>query len=98
MDPVSNKKKPKNHVKGGLTLGTWNVLSLMSSSSQLFQLSQCITNYKLDLLGITETHMPGTGTELLDNGSLLVFSGRADGVKRQGVELSLSKRIKNSLI
>ena len=82
MDPVSNKKKPKNHVKGGLTLGTWNVLSLMSSSSQLFQLSQCITNYKLDLLGITETHMPGTGTELLDNGSLLVFSGRADGVKR----------------
>ena len=98
MDPVSNKKKPKNHVKGGLTFGTWNVLSLMSSSSQLFQLSQCITNYKLDLLGITETHIPGTGSEILDNGSLLMYSGRGDGVKRQGVGLSLSKRIKNSLI
>ena len=98
VDPVSNKKKPKNHVKGGLTFGTWNVLSLMSSSSQLFQLSQCITNYKLDLLGITETHIPGTGSEILDNGSLLMYSGRGDGVKRQGVGLSLSKRIKNSLI
>ena len=33
----------------------------------------------------------------MDNGSLLIYSGRADGM-RQGVGLSLSKRIKNSLI
>ncbi|XP_063681918.1 uncharacterized protein LOC134816852 [Bolinopsis microptera] len=54
--------------------------------------------YRLDLLGITETHMPGSGTTLLDNGSLLIHSGRVDGIKRQGVGLSLSKRIRNSLI
>ena len=52
----------------------------------------------MDLLGITETHIPGTGTEIMDNGSLLIYSGRADGIRRQGVGLSLSKRIKNSLI
>ena len=57
-----------------------------------------IDEYNLDLLGITETHMPGTGTEVLPNGFLLFYSGRADGHKRQGVGLTLSKRIKNSLI
>merc|ERR550537_1977921 len=98
VDPDLNKKNPNNHVKGELIFGTWNVLSLTSSSSQLFQLSQCISDYRLDLLGITETHIPGTGSELLDNGSLLIHSGRVDGIRRQGVGLSLSKRIKNSLI
>ncbi|XP_063691186.1 uncharacterized protein LOC134823581 [Bolinopsis microptera] len=68
------------------------------SSTQLYQLSQNIDQYRLDLLGITETHMPGSGTTLLDNGSLLIHSGRVDGIKRQGVGLSLSKRIRNSLI
>ena len=98
VDSDLNKKYPNNHVKGELIFGTWNVLSLTSSSSQLFQLSQCISDYRLDLLGITETHFPGTGSELLDNGSLFIYSGRVDGIRRQGVGLSLSKRIKNSLI
>ena len=65
VDSDSNKKQPTNYSKTGLTFGTWNVLSLTSSSSQLFQLSENISEYKLDLLGITETHMPGTGSELL---------------------------------
>ena len=98
VDPALNKRFPSNHVKGEIIYGTWNVLSLTSSSSQLFQLSQCISEYRLDLLGITETHIPGTGTKIMDNGSLLIYSGRADGIMRQGVGLSLSKRIKNSLI
>ena len=98
VDPALNKRFPSNHVKVELIFGTWNVLSLTSSSSQLFQLSQCISQYRLDLLGITETHIPGTGTEIMDNGSLLIYSGHADGIRRQGVGISLSKRIKNSLI
>ena len=34
--------------------------------------SQCISDRRLDLLGITETHFPGTGSELLDNDSLFI--------------------------
>ena len=37
LNPALSKKNPSNHVKGGLIFGTWNVLSLTSSSSQLFQ-------------------------------------------------------------
>ena len=98
VDTDSNKSNSINYCKQSLSFGTWNVLSLVSSSSQLYQLSQNIDQYRLDLLGLTETHMPGSGTTLLDNGSLLIHSGRTDGIKRQGVGLSLSKRVKNSLI
>ena len=42
--------------------------------------------------------MPGSGSTLLDNGSLLIHSGRGDGIKRQGVGLCLSKKVRNSLI
>ena len=98
VDPGLNKSNAINYCKQVLSFGTWNVLSLVSSSSQIYQLSQNIDQYKLDLLGLTETHLPGSGTSILHNGSLLIHSGRADGIKRHGVGLSLSKRIKNSLI
>ncbi|XP_078701690.1 uncharacterized protein LOC144927827 [Branchiostoma floridae x Branchiostoma belcheri] len=42
--------------------------------------------------------MPSSGIEKVGNGSLLVYSGRPDGTRRQGVGLTLSKRVKNSLI
>ena len=98
INRAQNIYSPQNYVKHKICIGTWNVTSLVSNSSKLYQLSKSIDEYKLDLLGITETHMPGTGTEVLPNGSLLFYSGRADGHKRQGVGFTLSKRIKNSLI
>ena len=52
----------------------------------------------MDVLGLTETHRPGTGEVILDNGSLFINSGRADGYRRQGVGLVLSKAVRNSLI
>ena len=81
MNSVENKNNPNSYTKQSLCIATWNVLSLVSSSSQLFQLAQNIDNYQIDLLGITETHMPGSGTELLDNGSLFIYSGRSDNIK-----------------
>ena len=87
-----------SYTKSRLCIGTWNVLSLVSDSSKLLQLSNNIDLYGLDVLGITETHMPGTGEQVLENGSLFIHSGRADGIKRQGVGLTLSKKVKKSLI
>ena len=98
VDTDFSKSNPINYSKHSIFFGTWNVLSLVSSSSQLYQLSQNIDQYSLDILGVTETHMPGSGSTLLDNGSLLIHSGRGDGIKRQGVGLCLSKKVRNSLI
>lgn len=101
LDKLHKTKKyhsSQNFVKEKLCIATWNTLSLVSDSSKLYQLSQSIDEYKLDFLGITETHMPNSGSELLDNGSLFIYSGRTDGYKRDGVGFTLSKRVKNSLI
>ena len=73
VNTASNICNPKSYIRQSLCIATWNVLSLVSSSSQLFQLSQNITQFKLDVLGITETHMPGSGTDILDNGALNLF-------------------------
>ena len=98
VDPVKGRATPSNFINNRLNVGTWNVLSLESSSSKLFELSQNVSRYKMDVLGLTETHRPGTGEEILDNGSLFINSGRADGYRRQGVGLVLSKAVRNSLI
>ena len=98
VDPVIGRTTPSNFIRNRINVGTWNVRSLESSSSKLYELSQNISRYRLDVLGLTETHKPGTGEEMLENGSLFINSGRTDGYRRQGVGLVLSKAVRNSLI
>ena len=81
------KNDPKDFVKNKLCIGTWNVTSLVSDSSKLHQLSKGIKDYGIDLLGVTETHMPGSGRLTLDNGEMFVYSGSQDGTKRRGVAI-----------
>ena len=94
----SNICNPVNIVKNSLCISTWNVTSLVSNSSKKFQLEKACDDYGLEVLGVTETHMAGSGTEFLGNGSVLIYSGRTDGMRRAGVGLVLSKKMKNTLI
>jgi hypothetical protein len=64
----------------------------------MYQLERGVDQYGLELLGVTETHMAGSGTQTLENGAVLIFSGRSDGVRREGVAIVLSKKMKNPLI
>ena len=79
-------------------VATWNTETLVNNSSKLYQLCKAMDDYKLDVLGITETHMPGKGTMDLANGGLLLYSGSTDGVKRRGVGIALSKKVKDSTL
>ena len=85
VDPEKGRALPCNFIKHSINVGTWNVLSLESSSSKLYELSQNMSAYKMDVLGLTETHRPGTGEVTLDDGSLFINSGRSDGYRRKGV-------------
>ena len=95
---VERRTSPSNSIKNSLNVGTWNELSLENSSSKLFELSQNVSQYRMDVVGLAETHKPGTGAQILDNGSLFINSGRAYGYRRQGVGLVLSKVVRNSLM
>ncbi|KAL5263387.1 hypothetical protein ACHWQZ_G008677 [Mnemiopsis leidyi] len=98
VDTDSSIMRPANLMRSCTNIGTWNVRSLESTSSKLLELSKNLTQYKMGIIGLTETHRPGCDEVLLDNGSLFINSGRNDGKRRQGVGLVLSKGLKNSLI
>eukprot|EP00116_Pleurobrachia_bachei_P002363 sb/3462625/ len=98
VSPDLSKQNPYNLVKYSFKISTWNVLSLESSSSKLYELARVTSEYETDVMALTETHRPGTGVVVLENGNLFINSGRLDGIRRRGVGVVLSKRVKNSLI
>ena len=74
-----------------LTLGTWNVTTLVGKEPDLVREAE---RYRLDLVGLTFTHSKGSGTQVLDKGYTLFFSGVAQGVRSQaGVGILTSPRL-----
>ena len=69
-------------------LGTWNVRSLRGLGKTQ-QLAMEMEHHNVSVLAVTETHIPDSGEMVLDesNGYTMVFSGRQDGSKREGVDL-----------
>jgi hypothetical protein len=80
------------------SIGLWN-LRTMLEASRLSQVLKEMTNYKLDLLGLSETRWSGSGEITTATGELLLYSGRSDDEKREhGFGLILSKAMRKSLI
>ena len=79
-----------------LTLGTWNLTTLMGKEPELV----CeMERYQLDLVGLTSTHSKGSGTKVLDKGWTLFFSGVAQGVRAQaGVGILTSPRLSSATL
>ena len=79
-----------------LSLGTLNVRTLAKPGKRELVLNE-MNRYRWDIVGLSETHLPSTGIERI-NDITLITSGRSDGVHRQGVGFLLSKRAKQSLL
>ena len=79
-------------------IGIWNVRSLQGLG-KMEQLCGEMERYRLAVLAVTETHLPGEGEMVLDvsMGYRLIFSGRTDGSKAEGVGLALSPCAWNAL-
>ena len=56
------------------------------------RLAREMEQYRLAVVAVTETHLPGEGEMLLDEsrGYRMVFSGRVDGRKAEKVGLAFS--------
>ena len=65
--------------------GTWDVTTIKDGYC-IDILTDEIRRFKLDLLGVSETHSPGVGSMKLGDIEF-VYSDRKDGVHRQGVGL-----------
>ncbi len=74
-----------------LALGTWNVTSLGGKEPELVWE---VERYWLEIVGLTSTHSLGSGTQLLEKGWTLFYSGVAHGERwRAGVGLLIAPQL-----
>ncbi|KAK3518329.1 hypothetical protein QTP86_018784, partial [Hemibagrus guttatus] len=83
-------RQPKPWTKN-LAFGTWNVTSLGGKEPELVRE---VERYRLEIVGLASTHSLGSGTQLLERGWTLFFSGVPHGERRQaGVGLLIAPQL-----
>ncbi|KAK7939601.1 hypothetical protein WMY93_002927 [Mugilogobius chulae] len=88
-------RRPGPHTQP-LAVGTWNVTSLGGKEPELVQE---VERYRLDIVGLTSTHSSGSGTQLLERGWTLHFSGVAHGERRRaGVGLLIAPQLSRHVL
>ena len=73
-----------------MKIGTSNVTTLRNDYRIDISTDE-FRRFKLDLPRVSETHIPGVGSKKLGDIEF-VYSGRKDGVHRQGVRLMINKK------
>ena len=79
-------------------IGTWNVRTLQGTG-KLEQLEREMLRYDMNMVAVTETHLPGEGEIEIGEGSnyTLIHSGRQDERKSEGVGIAMTKEARASM-
>ncbi|KAI3358211.1 hypothetical protein L3Q82_003209 [Scortum barcoo] len=79
-----------------LAIGTWNVTSLGGKEPELVWE---VERYRLEIVGLASTHSLGSGTQLLERGWTLHYSGVAQGERRRaGVGLLIAPQLSRHVL
>ena len=89
--------KPLLHPKRVTKIGNWNVRTLYESGN-IAQAAREMAKREIDIMGISETHWIGNGKLQLQEGEIIIYSGREDNIHRQGVGILMSKSASRALI
>ena len=90
VDPEKGRALPCNFIKHSINVGTWNVLSLESSPSELFDLSQNMSPYKMELTDPALGRLPGMrGLSLLTLEEEMDTAGKGRQVKSSRRRLNI---------
>ncbi|KAK3538435.1 hypothetical protein QTP86_002335 [Hemibagrus guttatus] len=88
-------QRPKPWTKN-LAFGTWNVTSLGGKEPELVRE---VERYRLEIVGLASTHSLGSGTQLLERGWTLLFSGVPhDERRRAGVGLLIAPQLSRHVL
>ncbi|KAK3565106.1 hypothetical protein QTP86_033155, partial [Hemibagrus guttatus] len=88
-------RRPKPWTKN-LAFGTWNVTSLGGKEPELVRE---VERYRLEIVGLASTHSLGSGTQLLQRGWTLFFSGVPHGERRwAGVGLLIAPQLSRHVL
>ncbi|KAK3540855.1 hypothetical protein QTP86_002442 [Hemibagrus guttatus] len=88
-------RRPKPWTKN-LAFGTWNVTSLGGKEPELVRE---VERYRLEIVGLAFTHSLGSGTQLLERGWTLFYSGVPHGERhRAGVGLLIAPQLSRHVL
>ena len=79
-----------------MKVGCWNVRT-MFAAGKLEEVSKEMSNYGLDILGISEARWTGTGKAAGPQGEMILYSGGDENHER-GVAVMVSKKIAGSIM
>ena len=92
-------RRNRGHIltpKHSVRIGTWNVQTLWDTAKGL-KPAQEMDRYGLEILGVSECRYTGSGRKEIGD-KIVLYSGRSDGLHRDGVALFCSKRAAAALI
>ncbi|XP_068241177.1 craniofacial development protein 2-like [Palaemon carinicauda] len=69
----------------------------MNQIGKLQHVESEFREYSLDILALSETYCKRVKKETLDQGNIFIYSGRSDGVGREGVEMMMTPRAEKAL-
>lgn len=93
---VATQSSDKISIRNSHRLGTWNVRGLLGHGKLTIVESE-MTNHKISILGVCETHMRGQGYFKTGSGNIMYFSGPEDE-SRNGVAFILPQHINKHVL
>ena len=93
------KQMPLLTIRATINIGTWNART-MCETHKTSQITTEMRRYKLEVLGISETHWTQAGQQRLDMGEKLLYSGHEEEIAphTQRVAPMLFREARNALV
>ena len=88
---------PSLDLRTAFRFGTWNVLSLREQGTCDLLVLKELSRFRLSITALTELRWPGSGTTTVANSTML-WSGRSDNKRTEGVALALDRSATRALI
>ena len=80
-----------------IRVGSWNVRTLYQAG-KLQQVLREMTNYKVDILCVSEARWTDSGRRILASGHTIFYSGRTDNLHRGGVAVIVTRKVEKTLL
>ena len=80
-----------------IRVGSWNVRTL-HQAGKLQQVLREMTNYKVEILCVSEARWTDSGRRILASGHTIFYSGRTDNLHRGGVAVIVTRKVEKTLL
>ena len=80
-----------------IRVGSWNVRTLYQAR-KLHQVLREMTNYKVEILCVSEARWTDSGRRIIASGHTIFYSGRTDNLRRGGVAVIVTRKEEKTVL